>query len=204
MKNSEVYKGQTTGLISPFLEKERLDKIKRYIVGNSILDFGCGYGKLISYLHDEDYTGVDLDQRVIESAKVINKSKINAKFYDINEFMEQEEQKFDTIVMAAVIEHTDDPASIIKDMKGVLKEGGRIILTTPTPTANKILKIGSKIKLFSKHAVNEHKPLLTVDDFIDISSSANLTLELYERFEFGLNQIVIYRHEDKYYMMERQ
>lgn len=44
--NSRQDRGQITGLISPILEKMRLNKIQAHIYGDSILDYGCGYGKL--------------------------------------------------------------------------------------------------------------------------------------------------------------
>lgn len=194
MQDNLVYKGQANSLLSPFLEEIRLDKISKHIVGNRILDFGCGYGKLATYIRDKQYVGVDCDQRAIELARKLNRDSAGIYFYSMDEF-ENETGKFDTIIMAAVIEHLDNPYEILLNMRGHLKEGGRIIITTPTPIANKILRFGSKLRLFSKDAVNEHKSLFTKKDFINISFDIDIRLEIYERFEFGLNQLVIYVHE---------
>ena len=195
MRNNKAYKGQINGLFSSFLEKKRLKEITKYIAGNSILDFGCGYGKLASYLPDKKYIGVDKDREAIESAKMINKNNRNSQFYSINEFGNKAD-KFDTIVMAAVIEHIDDPVKVLINMRSYLKKCARIIITTPTPLANKILNIGSRFKLFSKEAFNEHRSLLTHEDFIDISFKVNLKLEIYKKFEFGLNQLIVYNMND--------
>ena len=194
MQDNLVYKGQINSLLSPFLEKIRLGKISKHIVGNRILDFGCGYGKLASYIQDKQYVGVDLDQRAIELARKLNKDRTGIYFYSMDD-LENETDKFDTVVMAAVIEHLDNPYEILQNMKSHLREGGRIIITTPTPMANKILRFGSKLRLFSRDAVNEHKSLLTKKDFISISFDIDIRLEIYERFEFGLNQLVIYVYE---------
>ena len=72
-----------------------------------------------------------------------------------------------------------------------------MIITTPTPKANKILMIGSKFKLFSREALEEHQDLLNKSDFLRISKKIGLKLEHYETFEFGLNQLVVYRNEGK-------
>ena len=101
---------------------------------------------------------------------------------------------FDTIVLAAVIEHLEDPVQTLMELKEHLQDGGRMIITTPTLKANEILRIGSKIELFSKEWFEEHKNLLNKSDFLDISKKIGLKLERYERFEFGLNQLVVYKN----------
>ena len=49
-------------------------KIRKYATGDKILDFGCGYGKLATMLPEKEYVGIDIDKKVIESAKEINAS----------------------------------------------------------------------------------------------------------------------------------
>lgn len=192
--SNEHSRGQITGLLSPLLEKWRMNKIKKYVTGNKILDFGCGYGKLATILPEKEYVGIDIDKKVIESAKEINVERRNVKFYSLEEF-EDKNHEFDTIVMAAVIEHQEDPVQTLIKLKECLQDGGLMIITTPTPKANEILMMGSKIKLFSKEALEEHRNLLNKSDFLDISKKFGLKLEHYERFEFGLNQLVVYKNE---------
>ena len=189
------YKGQITGILSPFLEGKRLNKIRTHILGSRILDFGCGYGKLASSFNDMEYVGVDIDKMIIDAAKDQNTNN-NVRFYCLDDFRRTVDVKFDSIVLAAVIEHLDDPATTLMELKGYLREGGRIILTTPSPKANQILLIGSKLGLFSRKGVDEHKSLLTKKDFLDISIRVRITLEKYEMFELGLNQLVIYTKND--------
>lgn len=186
------YKGQITGALSPFLEKERLNRIREHISGSRILDFGCGYGKLASSFKDSEYVGVDIDKMVIDAARDRNGDS-NARFYCLDDFRRTVDEKFDSIVMAAVMEHLDDPATTLMELKSDLREGGRIIITTPSPLANQILLVGSKFGLFSRKGVEEHKSLLTKKDFLDISKQVRITLEKYETFELGLNQLVIYK-----------
>ena len=45
------------------------------------------------------------------------------------------DKKFDVIVMYEVIEHLDAPLVAIKNILAHLKEGGKLIVTTPNPTA---------------------------------------------------------------------
>lgn len=178
--------------MSPLLESLRLNQIKKYIVGNDILDFGCGYGKLATDLSKYQYIGVDIDDGLIDSAKIINTGRKNSKFYYLSEFQNMD-VKFDTIILAAVIEHMDDPVHILMELESYLRNGGRMIITTPTPNANKVLWIGSRLKLFSRDALDDHKCMLTKQDFVNIADNFELDLLLYDKFELGLNQIIVYQ-----------
>ena len=188
-----MHKGQITGILSPLLERIRLNMIRECTSGKMILDFGCGYGRLAFGLEYEEYVGVDIDKGVIDSARKLHKGNNRVKFYFIDDF-KRGSARFDTIILAAVVEHVEDPVKFIIELKEHLQDDGKIVITTPTPLANMILLIGSKFGLFSKEGVKEHKSLLKKEDFFEISRKAELRLELYQRFEFELNQLVIYRN----------
>jgi glycosyltransferase 2 family protein len=201
MNSNKCYnKGQITGLLSPILERIRLDEIRNHIDSNRnrILDFGCGYGKLAFGLLYEEYVGVDIDKNVIDSAKDIHKGNNNAKFIYLDEF-KNVTTRFDIIILAAVVEHVDDPTRFIAELKEHLQDDGKIIITTPTSLANRILLIGSKFRLFSKEGVREHKSLLGKRDFIEIASRTSLRLVMYRRFELGLNQLIVYKFDSVSY-----
>lgn len=189
-------KGQITGLLSPFLEKQRMNEIMRHVAGNIVLDYGCGYGKLAVALPGKTYTGVDIDNSIIEYSRELHADRENVQFFALDDFKFQG-RRYDSIIMAAVIEHLDEPAHTLQELKENLAEGGRVIITTPTPLANGILKLGSKLGLFSKEGVEQHQSLLKKQDFVDISQKTGLTLKYYGRFEIGLNQIVVYENTAK-------
>jgi len=185
-------KGQIKGLLSPLLERWRFYKIKKFVVGNHILDYGCCQGKLASNFQEKEYVGVDINKEVIESAKERYSKKNNVNLYTLNEF-NIDTYKFDTVILSAVIEHIDNYNQVLIELYERLEDGGIIIITTPTPQAEKILEYGSKIGIFSKEAIEEHRALFTKSDFIDISENLGLNLEHYELFELGFNQLVVFK-----------
>jgi len=178
--------GQITGFLSPILAKWRIKKIIKLIRGNEILDFGCGMGTLADYVREKNYYGVDINEDVIQSAKhhYHNKNKIH--FYTYQEF-EKLDLQYDTIILSAVIEHLSNPQFYLSNFKNLLTTGGRIIITTPTTKAQKILEIGARFNLFSKEAADEHQHLFNRTDFEKFSNEIGLEIEYYGRFEFGLN-----------------
>lgn len=66
---------------------------------------------------------------------------------------------FDVVTMIAVFEHLQPNriASILIEIRRILKPNGRFILTTPCPWSNHFLKLISKVKFVSSEEVDEHK-----------------------------------------------
>jgi 2-polyprenyl-3-methyl-5-hydroxy-6-metoxy-1,4-benzoquinol methylase len=185
-----TYKGQITGLASPFLESRRMNIIKKYVTGGNILDFGCGTGKLAGLLSFDEYMGVDIDLDSINAAKAHYSKKENIVFISIEEYS-QIERKFDFIILSAVIEHFDNPHQNLKELSNRLNAQGKMIITTPTGWGNKILSLGSKLKIFSKKGFEEHNYIFSKTDFVELANFLNLNLREYRTFEYGLNQLVI-------------
>lgn len=81
---------------------------KSELYGASVLDFGCGFGDLFSYLKNElqlencDYTGVDINPDLISEGK---KLYPEAKFL-VQDILEQPlEKKYDFIFSSGVFNH---------------------------------------------------------------------------------------------------
>ncbi len=184
-------KGQITGFLSPFLEERRLRKVLPHIYGEKILDYGCGYGKLASMLNGKEYFGVDINEDVLLAARLRYQNNARVFFHSPSNFKDSD-WMFDTVVLSAVLEHLGDPVGQLKFCRDRLSDDGRIIITTPTEFANTILSAGSHLRLFSREAVEEHDRLYNQQDFVSFSNETGLKLVRYERFEFGLNQLVVY------------
>ena len=189
---------QLTGILSPFLEKQRTKNLKKYILKNAIdiLDIGCGETKLPKILKNQikSYTGFDILESVTEKNKV-NYPKHSFYTQDILK-TEIKESKFDYIIMLAFIEHLEykDVVNLFKKLKQLLKPTGEIILTTPHKKAQKIHELGAKIRLFSKEAAHEHKCFFDKKLLDTLANESNLKVKLYEKFQLGLNQLCIYEN----------
>lgn len=99
----------------------------------SVLDLGCGTGILVAFPLAElgyDVTGVDIDPRSIAVAEKENPFP-NLTFFcsDFTEYFP--EKKFDVIIAAEIIEHLDDPESLLLAIKRMLNPGGTVIISAP-------------------------------------------------------------------------
>ena len=174
---------QANALFSNFLRKKRMKITRPYLRGR-ILDFGCGVGELTQMCNPETYVGVDIDTTSIEIAR-----KKHPMFQFLFELPENE--KFDTIVMLAIIEHIPDPVALLKKLKTMLKPDGYIVLTTPHPAFNSIYAFGSKLGVFSKDANEDHELLINLKTMKELANKANLSIAIYKKFLFGANQLFI-------------
>jgi ubiquinone/menaquinone biosynthesis C-methylase UbiE len=114
---------------------ESLDFFKKYINDkDKLLDFGCGNGRLLEFVYNEDlrvdYTGVDVSAQLIEIAQ--SKYK-NEKFLIIGNEGEVPfgEGYFDTIFSIAVFHHFNPGMAkgALGEMRRVLKKDGVVIIT---------------------------------------------------------------------------
>jgi SAM-dependent methyltransferase len=109
-----------------------LEDLKQYIKDNEkVLDVGCGNGRLIELFGNNrvDYIGVDFSEKLIEKAK--EKYGNHFQTADILSLPFSSDY-FDSIWSIAVFHHIPSKelrTEALKEMRRILKKGGRIILT---------------------------------------------------------------------------
>jgi predicted SAM-dependent methyltransferase len=165
-----------TGLLEGFLRKQRY-KIARSKIKiddtTHILDFGSGLGSPV-------YNWCV----VAETFDLMDKSSIP--------IWTQPDNKFDYILMLAVIEHMtrDEAIKNISVLRQKLKPNGKLIITTPAPWSDSLLRTMAKFNLVSPEEINEH-----VEVYHEVSMYCTLDKAGFKReniehgyFEMGLNQ----------------
>lgn len=101
--------------------------------GDKVLDIGCGVGvftNLVKKTYPKcDVYGVDISSAAIEANKKENPDINYAQGYIGRLYYSN--KMFDVIFCGETIEHLDDPLVLFKEAYGFLKEGGKLIITTP-------------------------------------------------------------------------
>lgn len=105
-----------------------------------ILDFGCGFGQLLLALNKAGFTslaGADINQAAIEHLKN-NGLLVHDLSSNNNQFYESNANKYDSIILAHVLEHfpKDEMISILRQIRGLLKTGGQLIVMVPNAQSN--------------------------------------------------------------------
>jgi cyclopropane fatty-acyl-phospholipid synthase-like methyltransferase len=103
----------------------------RVVPGDRLLDLGCGPGRLLPYLPEVDYIGVDLDDRYLAHARR-QYDAAKARFYQLDlsqDCSHFSDGGFDIAVAIGLIHHIPDDgaARLINFAREQLKPGGRLV-----------------------------------------------------------------------------
>ncbi len=185
-----MYSNQVSGLLSPWLRRQRFKAALPYIKGR-ILDVGCDDGALAGKFKGISYTGIDINKSSIETASgLFPEHTFNHSLSECR----PPQAGYDTIVMLAVLEHLSHPTDFLTRLTKKMQPQGRLVVTTPAPGYEFILTLGSRLGLFSSEAQAEHQTLIGYQELLELGIKAGLQIVKYERFLAGANQLVIYRH----------
>jgi ubiquinone/menaquinone biosynthesis C-methylase UbiE len=183
-------------LLSKYLTQARLSRVRRFL-GQRVLDAGCGYGDLLDYLSPQVQSIVFLDrsrERLPKLEARLRSCSIQGRFLegDIEkQVIQLPADSFDTVVMAALLEHLRSPDWALKQAYRLLKPGGQLVITTPSALGGKLHWLGSRLGLTYREAAQEHERFFDHRGLKLLVQRHGFVLDRYERFLLGLNQLVI-------------
>jgi len=115
--------------------KRRL--LLKMLEGNAILEVGCGTGTWSLWLRKQGFnvTGLDISEKCIEVArKKAKEAGIQAEFVvgDICRLSHDSSfDRFDSILLADVLEHVEHDDIALKNSWSLLKQDGVVVITVP-------------------------------------------------------------------------
>ncbi len=179
-------------LLTLALKRARLEKAAPFVHGD-VLDLGCGPADLLARAEDRiaSYTGIENNARALG---------MNRKRFPGHTFLQMNletdpigvERRYDVIVLTAVIEHIRNQEFLFGQLAPLLKPGGRVVLTSPTPFgAGVVHRLGAVIGLFSREAADTHEAPCSRRRFEALARAAGLRIKVYRRFQCGLNQLLV-------------
>jgi len=126
-------------LIQDFLDGE-IDFIKKHINGKSILEIGCGYGRLLKIMKmkNKRIVGIDFSQRMVDLAK---KNVENVEIYQMNaNKLNFESGEFDEVVCLdnSFGNMPGIELDALQEMTRVCKKGGEIIISVFSENARDV------------------------------------------------------------------
>lgn len=103
----------------------RIGRVERYLVGKTVLDLGCGSGKIGLVMKNKGYE--------VTLADVYRNDSISASglpFHQITdeEALPFEDSSFDNVLILSMLHHTQNPPHTMDECKRILKKGGRLHL----------------------------------------------------------------------------
>jgi 2-polyprenyl-3-methyl-5-hydroxy-6-metoxy-1,4-benzoquinol methylase len=101
--------------------------------GAEVLDVGCGNGVISRYLGSKGFVvrGVDVSPKAIERARSLNTFP-NVRFEVVSaEQLVADGQKYHAVVCSEVLEHLNEPGSLLKVLHQILHDDGVLVVTVP-------------------------------------------------------------------------
>ncbi len=179
--------------LDEFIANWRLSKVKRYVSkGDRVLDFGCGYqAYLLRNIKGVISEGVGIDTDIEGNT---TEGNITLLHQNVGSKLPFEDASFDKIFLLAVYEHIplDSTIPLLLDFKRILKPGGKLIMTIPTPKGKPVLEfMAFKLKVISAVQIEDHVKYYAKEDIEHDAKIAGLDLVYHEYFQLGWNSLQV-------------
>lgn len=113
-------------IVSDLINQDKNNN-KKYLI-----DVGCGKGDFLKYIKiksNVNLVGIDTTKT---SSDYCIKSGFEVYCMDIESFsLKNNKVEFDYVTAFHILEHVKDPKKLISEMKNLIKEGGKIFISTP-------------------------------------------------------------------------
>ena len=168
----------------------RLKQAVPFIQKGRVLDVGCGPGYLVEVLPDGcRYVGIDSVAGAVNSVRSRGGLAYEA---DVQSELIPE-QPFDSIVSLACIEHLADPSAFLTLYRSLLKDGGVLVLTTPTPAGDRLHRMLQVLRLTSSALKELHESVLSRRQLKALLAESGYVVHRSKLFELGMNQLAVAR-----------
>ena len=120
--------------------------------GEQVLDVGCGNGIISNAVAAMDYnvTAIDSSEKTIATAKSLNNLP-NLHFFVVPAGeISSEPRKYAAIICSEVLEHLNDPSSLLAKLNESLKDDGILLVTVPNGKGPRELFVTKPVQYLQK------------------------------------------------------
>jgi SAM-dependent methyltransferase len=156
--------------------------------GANVLDIGCLQGEFLSCLGDRIRSGIGLDP----SAQPYETPRYRVLSERFQEPAPFPDASFDAVVMLATLEHILDKEPLARECHRLLRPGGRVIVTVPSPTVDIIMAALIRCRIADGTALDEHHGFMP-QAVVPLFRDRGFVLEKWRRFQLGLNHLFVFR-----------
>jgi len=169
------------------LEEERINAILPYVQGR-LLDIGCGRNMLVKKYKEKGGDGIGIDVYDYGCNAVIVEDSSNLPFPN---------NSFDTIVFAACLNHIPYRLDALKEAHRLVSDEGQLIITMINPIigflVHKIWELRNRGLDVERGMKKGELYGLWRSEVLELSAVAGFNLIMHKRFDYGLNNIYIFK-----------
>ena len=169
----------------PLLQRWRIKKILPYFpYGGVHLDIGCDTPPVLINLVKErmkQCIGVDI------AVKPEKRDNVEIKRMDLQKKIDLDSNYVNVITLLAVLEHMKYPVEILKECYRILKPGGIILITVPSPQNEPILHMFAALHLVRPEMIDQHETYFTKAYLLECLNQVGYKQAEVRYFELTLN-----------------
>jgi 2-polyprenyl-3-methyl-5-hydroxy-6-metoxy-1,4-benzoquinol methylase len=159
---------------------------------SKLLDIGCNCCEIFSFLKDKRITGCGIDPE-----PMMTKTGIPSGIDFIKAEFPSDKltgRQFDCITALAVIEHImpDEQKAFSQACFQLLRPGGYLVLTIPSPFVDPILHLLSFFSMIDNDMKPHQHYGFLIGETRPIFESAGFKLVKHQKFQFGLNNLFVF------------
>ncbi len=156
-----------------------------------VVDVGCGRQAALGWLLRRDVSRyIGLDRTVPD----ITFGNITLRCGDAHELgFLVPSASADIVVALALIEHLEEPGRFLASCSAILRSGGTIALTTPTPKAKPILEFLAALHVIDAAEIREHKRYFSHLQLRALFEHEGFQVLILHTFLIGFNTICVAR-----------
>ncbi|MBI5560852.1 MAG: methyltransferase domain-containing protein [Deltaproteobacteria bacterium] len=153
------------------------------------MDVGCGVeADFLFSIAGRIREGVGIDKKV----GAVSRGNIKLYKWQFTDTLPFQDESFDMVTMMAVLEHLEYPESVMVEIHRVLKQGGRLLMTVPTPAAKSILEfLAFRLGIISRDEIADHKKYWEEKDIYSLCQNTGFSIGRYKKFQFGFNSFLL-------------
>jgi SAM-dependent methyltransferase len=158
--------------------------------GAEVLDVGCHDGQLFRTLGPALRSGVGLDADLVGELEGDRYRLYPGHFPDD---LPGDAGPFDAVTMLAVFEHipTEAQADVVAACWEVLKPGGVVVITVPSPLVDPMLDVMIKFRILDGMEADQHHGFVP-SDLEPLFVAQGFVPTLDQTFQLGLNNLVTF------------
>lgn len=191
--NRQTSHGQTKQYwMEDYLARQRMQHVIRFIPpGSVVCDLGCGYRGLFLFRYQDKFKhAYGLDIAVNEA---LNTDHVTLKPADLNSHIPLPDSSVDVVTSLAVLEHLSEREQHLKEIYRILKPGGMVLLTTPTPANKPLLEfLAFRLHVTDATEIADHKFYMSGEHLRQLLQAAGFQNEhiITATWQLGLNNSV--------------
>ena len=172
------------------LQVWRIRRALRWVrPGDHVLDVGCSDGALFRVAGDRIASGVGIDPLDGDDWRGGAHAQRRTGTFPT---AVPPDTTYDAITMLAVVEHIEEPElkEWARECAQLLRPGGRVIITVPSPAVDSILHVAMRLRLLDGMETHQHHGF-DPRRVPEIFGAAGLRTEAAQRFQLGLNNLFV-------------